>query len=336
MKKGPKQYLHGQANFLIRAFDFNKVKITDFKKSTKKETTKFLIAFLNDPEWGDDERSDDIKFLEDRSMPIVGQKEFFAIEWKFHSTSGSWIFAHFQYWGGGIPIGDWEDTVVLPDVIINHQLYANRIEKPDIQIDCSNFSSDYLLDALFDYINEDKHREEYSEFYRLACEAREIDEGNEYPKSSDGIVVYPGDGSLPYRFEFPPEEFNTDRGLADWMSGILDVSGMGNCAIDDHAVLYFVSNVSQNQERLIWKNIYRHLDDEGRTLDVAMSTRPFEVVMPVGYFKKTIREFVHVASDEITELKNEAKDFDYARFLESLVKKQELSPCPASDSPESQ
>jgi hypothetical protein len=40
--------------YLGRTFNFDKVKITDFKKYSKNETTKFLIDFLNEPDWGED------------------------------------------------------------------------------------------------------------------------------------------------------------------------------------------------------------------------------------------------------------------------------------------
>jgi len=54
MKKETKEHCHEQTGFLRRAFDFNKVKITDFKKCSKEETVNFLFAFLNKSDWGDD------------------------------------------------------------------------------------------------------------------------------------------------------------------------------------------------------------------------------------------------------------------------------------------
>jgi len=40
--------------YLRRTFNFDKAKITDFKKYVKKEAGKFLIDFLNEPDWGED------------------------------------------------------------------------------------------------------------------------------------------------------------------------------------------------------------------------------------------------------------------------------------------
>ncbi|HRG19369.1 MAG TPA: hypothetical protein PLP39_09785, partial [Flavobacterium lutivivi] len=40
--------------FLRRAFNIEKIKISDFKKINKEGTTKFLIDFLNEKDWGDD------------------------------------------------------------------------------------------------------------------------------------------------------------------------------------------------------------------------------------------------------------------------------------------
>ncbi len=37
-----------------RAFNIDRIKISDFKKLNKEETTKFLFDFLNEKDWGDD------------------------------------------------------------------------------------------------------------------------------------------------------------------------------------------------------------------------------------------------------------------------------------------
>jgi hypothetical protein len=40
--------------YLRRAFNFDRVEITDFKKTDKQGAAKFLFDFLNEPDWGDD------------------------------------------------------------------------------------------------------------------------------------------------------------------------------------------------------------------------------------------------------------------------------------------
>lgn len=66
--------------YLRRAFDFEKIKVADFKKYSKKETEKFLMDFLNETDWGDD-RTDFVKLL-DRYLEIHNQfnnNDFFII-----------------------------------------------------------------------------------------------------------------------------------------------------------------------------------------------------------------------------------------------------------------
>ncbi|PZX53114.1 hypothetical protein LV84_03321 [Algoriphagus ratkowskyi] len=48
--------------YLGQAFNIKKIKISDFKKTDKKGTVKFLVDFLHEPDWGDD-RNDFAKIL---------------------------------------------------------------------------------------------------------------------------------------------------------------------------------------------------------------------------------------------------------------------------------
>ena len=57
MKEEPEKF------FLLHVFDFNKINITNFKKTDKQGVSKFLFDFLNEPDWGDD-RNDFAKLLE--------------------------------------------------------------------------------------------------------------------------------------------------------------------------------------------------------------------------------------------------------------------------------
>ena len=66
--------------YLRQAFDVNKIKITDFKKTDKQGVSKFLIDFLNEPDWGDD-RNEFAKLL-DRYFEIhneFGDNEFYIL-----------------------------------------------------------------------------------------------------------------------------------------------------------------------------------------------------------------------------------------------------------------
>ncbi|WP_247232533.1 hypothetical protein [Telluribacter sp. SYSU D00476] len=57
--------------FLKQAFDMEHTKVADFKKYSKGETTKFLVDFVNEPNWGGD-RGDFVKLL-DRYFLIHSQ-----------------------------------------------------------------------------------------------------------------------------------------------------------------------------------------------------------------------------------------------------------------------
>jgi len=71
--------------FLRRAFDIDKIKISDFKKTDKEGISKFLTDFLNEPDWGDDR--DDFAKLLDRYFEIY--KEFANNE--FYILSKDWF-----------------------------------------------------------------------------------------------------------------------------------------------------------------------------------------------------------------------------------------------------
>jgi hypothetical protein len=71
--------------YLKRAFNFDRVEITDFKKTDKLGASKFLLDFINEPDWGDD-RSDFSKLL-DRYFKIHNK---FA-ECDFYLISKDWF-----------------------------------------------------------------------------------------------------------------------------------------------------------------------------------------------------------------------------------------------------
>lgn len=66
--------------YLRRAFDVEKIKITDFKQTDKQGVSKFLFDFINEPDWGDD-RNEFAKLL-DRYFEIhneFGTSDFYVI-----------------------------------------------------------------------------------------------------------------------------------------------------------------------------------------------------------------------------------------------------------------
>ncbi|MGE6220583.1 hypothetical protein ACQKCH_12205 [Nubsella zeaxanthinifaciens] len=66
--------------YLRQAFDVDKTKITDFKKTDKQGISKFLFDFINEPNWGDD-RSEFARLL-DRYFEIhneFGEYEFYIL-----------------------------------------------------------------------------------------------------------------------------------------------------------------------------------------------------------------------------------------------------------------
>ena len=66
--------------FLRRAFNIDKVKISDFRRYTKNEAVNFLYDFLNEPDWGDDRN--DFKLLLNKYLSIseqYGDNDFYII-----------------------------------------------------------------------------------------------------------------------------------------------------------------------------------------------------------------------------------------------------------------
>ncbi len=72
-------------NYLKRAFDVDKIKITDFKKADKQGVSKFLFDFINQPDWGDD-RNEFAKLL---NSYFEIHNEFGEIE--FYILSKAWF-----------------------------------------------------------------------------------------------------------------------------------------------------------------------------------------------------------------------------------------------------
>jgi hypothetical protein len=69
-----------EKGYLRKAFDIEKVRISDFRKTDKKGTTKFLFDFINEPDWGDD-RNEFAKLL-DRYFEISNEfadNEFYIL-----------------------------------------------------------------------------------------------------------------------------------------------------------------------------------------------------------------------------------------------------------------
>lgn len=66
--------------YLRRAFDFDKIRIADFKKTDKQGVSEFLFDFINEPDWGDD-RNEFAKLL-DSYFEIhneLGDNEFYIL-----------------------------------------------------------------------------------------------------------------------------------------------------------------------------------------------------------------------------------------------------------------
>lgn len=89
--------------YLRLAFDVDKIKITDFKKTDKQGVSKFLIDFLNEPDWGDD-RNEFAKLL-DRYFEIhneFGDNEFYILSKDWFDKEDerviepeSWVYTYY-------------------------------------------------------------------------------------------------------------------------------------------------------------------------------------------------------------------------------------------------
>lgn len=88
---------------LRQAFDVDKIKITDFRKTDKQGVEKFLYDFINEPNWGDD-RNEFAKLL-DRYIEIhneFGYNEFYILSKDWFSKEDekviepeSWVYIYY-------------------------------------------------------------------------------------------------------------------------------------------------------------------------------------------------------------------------------------------------
>ena len=89
--------------YLRQAFDVEQIKIDDFKKLDKVATTKFLVDFLNEPDWGED-RSEFAKLL-DKYLEIqtpLSDEDYYviSIDWfdkgdKRVLEPEDWIYSYY-------------------------------------------------------------------------------------------------------------------------------------------------------------------------------------------------------------------------------------------------
>ncbi len=89
--------------YLRQAFDTDRIHITDFKIKSKEETTKFLIDFINQPDWGDN-RNEFAKLL-DKYFEIhqqFGDNDFYIISKDWFDKGDekviepeSWVYAYY-------------------------------------------------------------------------------------------------------------------------------------------------------------------------------------------------------------------------------------------------
>jgi hypothetical protein len=89
--------------YLRQVFNVDKIKITDFEKTDKEGVTKFLVDFINEPDWGDD-RNEFAKLL-DRYYEIhneFGDNEFYILSKDWFDKEDerviepeSWIYTYY-------------------------------------------------------------------------------------------------------------------------------------------------------------------------------------------------------------------------------------------------
>lgn len=89
--------------YLRRVFNIERVRITDFRKTDKEGISKFLLDFLNEPDWGED-RNEFAKLL-DRYFKVhneLGNSEFYLLSKDWFNKDDeklikpeSWIYSYY-------------------------------------------------------------------------------------------------------------------------------------------------------------------------------------------------------------------------------------------------
>jgi hypothetical protein len=91
--------------YLRQAFNIDKIKITDFKKTDKQGVSKFLFDFINESDWGDD-RNGFTKLL-DRYLEIhndFGDNDFYILSKDWFDKEDerviepeSWVYTYYFF-----------------------------------------------------------------------------------------------------------------------------------------------------------------------------------------------------------------------------------------------
>ena len=89
--------------YLRQAFNVDRVKITDFKKTDKQGVSKFLFDFINEPDWGDDRN--EFATLLDKYFEIhkqFGDNDFYIISKDWFDKGDerviepeSWVYTYY-------------------------------------------------------------------------------------------------------------------------------------------------------------------------------------------------------------------------------------------------
>jgi hypothetical protein len=89
--------------YLRQAFNIDRIKISDFRKTDKQGASKFLLDFLNEPDWGDD-RNDFAKLIDryfeiqkwsEKSDFYIISKDWFDKDTEKVIEPESWVYTYY-------------------------------------------------------------------------------------------------------------------------------------------------------------------------------------------------------------------------------------------------
>jgi hypothetical protein len=216
---------------------------------------------------------------EDVKMPIVGDKNIFAIEWEIfdYCDRQQWTDAYFRYWGNSIPIGVWEDFPKF-EATLSYTKDFLKEENLRPNWDFSFYEKEDVFQCLHGCAFHAEVAEEFTDFYTF-CREKMIQcytLENQYLKSKHKFKIER------YLREYPL--MRKDFSLSSWVKHHFSIEHLGGESLDNHLYLYFVRDSQKNRERLIW----RYHEE----IDQPVKNEIFEAIMPIGYFEQIANEFL--------------------------------------------
>jgi hypothetical protein len=219
-------------------------------------------------------------------MPLIGEKNIFAIEWnvdnnitaEFETSKDRYIYANFRYWINSIPVGDYENCVIF-NAVVSFTKDFLRNECIRQQFDFAEYSTVSVFDILHNASFSCFFDSKYNNFY-LLCREKLLDEFSKDITQSKNFKRYK-------KQFFDNMCFENDWCLSGWITNVFSITHLGGASFWDNIDIYLVTDKNLLRERLIWKT--------------KEESQIFSAVLPLDYFMNIARCFVDYCEHHYTQ-----------------------------------